>query len=165
MQTQERIPTPVSPPATLLYNDECSVCRAVAGWIRASMAPPPAPPSLVVQPIGDDPDALRALLADLDIWDAYATIHLLMPDGSMKLGGGAVAEVLRRLPATHALGGIFDVAVGGVRPLQMLLNGAYTVLADARPLLGCESRGTTSGWVRSTAARAPARDGDTQNAG
>jgi hypothetical protein len=37
---------------------------------------------------------------DLDIWDAYETIHVMMPDGSMKLGGEAVAEVLRNLPNT-----------------------------------------------------------------
>ena len=37
----------------------------------------------------------------LDIWDAYATIHLLMPDGSMRLGGEAVAEVLTLLQEFH----------------------------------------------------------------
>jgi hypothetical protein len=40
--------------------------------------------SIVVRPIGQDPDELRALNQGLNIWDAYATIHLLMPDGSMK---------------------------------------------------------------------------------
>jgi hypothetical protein len=54
----------------------------------------------VERPIGDDPEALLSLNPDLDIWGAYATIHLLMPDGSMKLGGEAVAEVLRNLPTT-----------------------------------------------------------------
>jgi hypothetical protein len=66
--------------------------------------------SLIVQPIGDDPDALLALHPDLDIWDAYETIHLLMPDGSMKLGGEAVAEVLRSLPNTKWFAGCFASA-------------------------------------------------------
>lgn len=49
--------------------------------------------------------ALRSPNPDPDIWDAYATIHLLMPDGSMKLGGKAVAEVLRICPARDGLPG------------------------------------------------------------
>ena len=50
---------------------------------------------LLVRPIGDEPEALLALRPGLDIWDAYATIHLLMPDGTMRLGGEAVAEAKR----------------------------------------------------------------------
>jgi hypothetical protein len=56
---------------------------------------------LAARAIGNDRAELCTLNANLDIWDAYATIHLLMPDGSMKTGGEAVAEVLRRLPATE----------------------------------------------------------------
>jgi hypothetical protein len=57
---------------------------------------------------------------DLDIWDAYANIHLLMPDGSMKLGGEAVAEVLRRLPRSKWLARSFGVSIFGFRPFQVL---------------------------------------------
>ena len=55
---------------------------------------------------------------DLDIWDAYATIHVLMPDGSMKLGGEAVAEVLRDLRNTKWFAWIFAVSMFGFRPFQ-----------------------------------------------
>ena len=85
---------------------------------------------------------------DLDIWDAYATIHLVMPDGSMKLGGEAVAEVLRNLENTKWFAWMFAVSLFGVRPFQILLNLAYAVLASIRPLLGCESCGTPSVWMR-----------------
>jgi hypothetical protein len=103
--------------------------------------------SLIVRPIGNDPDALLALHPDLDIWDAYETIHPLMPDGSMKLGGEAVAEVLRSLPNTKRFAGSFAVSIFGFQPFQMILNMSYAILADVRPLFGCESCGTPS-WLR-----------------
>ena len=102
----------------------------------------------IEQPIGDDPDALRALNPDLDIWAAYATVHLLMPDGSMRMGGEAVAEVLRRIPATQWLSRSFSLRIFGFRPFQLLLNLSYTILADVRPLFGCESCGMPSIWLR-----------------
>ncbi len=131
----------------LLFNDECSVCRRIGNWVKRSAQSKTGEAALIEQPIGDDPVALRALNPDLDIWDAYETIHLLMPDGSMKLGGEAVAEVLRLLPNTGWFAGCFAVSLFGVRPFQMCLNVAYTILADVRPLFGCESCGTPK-WVK-----------------
>jgi predicted DCC family thiol-disulfide oxidoreductase YuxK len=133
----------------LLYNDECAVCRAIAHWVQTSAPRGTHEANLVERPIGDDPEALRALNPGLDIWDAYATIHLLMPDGSMKLGGEAVAEVLRRLPVTAWMTPAFGLGVFGVRPFQALLDGGYFVLSETRPILGCESCGTPNPWVRS----------------
>jgi predicted DCC family thiol-disulfide oxidoreductase YuxK len=132
----------------LLFNDECGVCRRIAGWVERSGQSEATGPSIVERPIGDDPEALRSLNPDLDIWDAYATIHLLMPDGSMKRGGEAVAEVLRSLPNTRWFAWIFAVSLFGFRPFQMMLNAAYAILADIRPLFGCESCGTPSVWTR-----------------
>src|SRR5271165_7229389 len=114
----------------LLFNDECGVCRHIAHWVKKSAQGPSGETSVIVQPIGDDPEALRSLNPDLDIWDAYATIHLLMPDGSMKLGGEAVAEVFRNLPNTQWFAWSFALSVYGFRPFQMILNIAYTILAD-----------------------------------
>jgi predicted DCC family thiol-disulfide oxidoreductase YuxK len=131
----------------LLFNDECAVCRRIGDWVQKSAQSSSGQTSLIVQPIGDDPDALLALHPDLDIWDAYETIHLLMPDGSMKLGGEAVAEVLRKLPATKWFAGSFALSIFGFRPFQTILNVSYAVLADVRPLFGCESCGTPS-WLR-----------------
>ena len=131
----------------LLFNDECAVCRRIGHWVQKSAQSSSGTTSLIVQPIGDDPDALLALHPDLDIWDAYETIHLLMPDGSMKLGGEAVAEVLRSLPNTKWFAGCFAVSIFGFQPFQMTLNLSYTILADVRPLFGCESCGTPS-WLR-----------------
>jgi hypothetical protein len=70
-----------------------------------------------------------------------------MPDGSMKLGGEAVAEVLRRLPNAKWFAGCFTVSIFGFQPFQMILNMSYAILADVRPIFGCESCGTPS-WLR-----------------
>ena len=82
----------------LLFDDECAVCRHIARWVQKLARTKSGETSIIERPIGNDPELLRSLNPDLDIWDAYATIHVLMPDGSMKLGGEAVAEVLRNLP-------------------------------------------------------------------
>jgi len=133
---------------TLLFNDECAVCRLIAHWVLRSAERKVGGASIIVQPIGSDPLILRTMNPDLDIWDAYANIHLLMPDGSMRTNGEAVAETLRNLPNMRWLAGSFNVRVLGRRPFQAMLNGAYTVLADLRPLLGCESCGIPPPWLR-----------------
>ena len=131
----------------LLFDDECGVCRFIARQVRKA-AGNPATATLIIQPIGADPQALRSINPGLDIWAAYATIHVVMPDGTMKLGGEAVAEVLRRLAATAWLAGVFSIKIFGARPFQSMLNMAYTILADVRPLFGCESCGAPAGWLR-----------------
>jgi predicted DCC family thiol-disulfide oxidoreductase YuxK len=132
----------------LLFNDECAVCRSIGHWVQKSAQNKSGKTSISVRPIGDDPKALRLLNPELDIWDAYATIHVLMPDGSMKVGGEAVAEVLRNLSNTKWFGWIFAISIFGFRPFQLVLNVAYVILADVRPLFGCESCGKPSFWVR-----------------
>jgi predicted DCC family thiol-disulfide oxidoreductase YuxK len=132
----------------LLFNDECAVCRRIGNWVKKSAVDKSGNASMVVRPIGDDPEALRSLNPELDIWDAYATIHILMPDGSMKVGGEAVAEVLRDLRNTKWFAWIFAINIFGFRPFQMVMNVAYVILADVRPFFGCESCGKPSFWVR-----------------
>ena len=132
----------------LLFDGECGVCRRIASWVQKSERGKSGGTSIIERPIGEDPEALRSLNPDLDIWDAYATIHLLMPDGTMKLGGEAVAEVLRHLPGTQWFTWTFAFSVFGFHPFQAVVNLAYTILADIRPLFGCESCGTPSRWIR-----------------
>lgn len=143
--------TPTQP--ILLFDGECAVCRYIGRWVQKSSRSKSDEASIVERPIGDDPEELRSLNPQLDIWDAYATIHVLMPDGSMKLGGEAVAEVLRNLPNTRWFAWLFSVGAFGFRPFQTILNVGYVALADVRPLLGCESCGTSNVLVRSLASR------------
>jgi predicted DCC family thiol-disulfide oxidoreductase YuxK len=132
----------------LLFDDECNVCRHIAAWVTRSAQTKAGPSSLVVQPIGEDPQVLERLSPGLSIWDAYATIHIVMPDGSVKIGGEAVAEVFRNLPRTRRLAKIFSVSLFGFRPFQKILNLSYLLLADIRPILGCESCGAPKPWVK-----------------
>lgn len=140
------IPSKIVP--ILLFNDECGVCRRIAHWVKESTQTRSGETSMIVRPIGEDPEELRLLNPTLSIWDAYATIHLLMPDGSMKLGGEAVATVLRRLPRTRWFTSVFGISVLGCRPFQAILNLAYAILSDVRPIFGCESCGEPSPWMR-----------------
>jgi len=119
----------------LLFNDECAVCRRIARWVAKSSGSDAAEATIVERPIGDDPDALLSLNPNLNIWAAYAR-------------GEAVAEVLRHLPNTQWIAQYLSVTIFGIRPFQSLLDVAYAVLADVRPLLGCESCGTPSVWLR-----------------
>lgn len=132
----------------LLFDGGCAVCGHIAQWVQRSARTPSGGTAILVRPVGNDPAELRRLNPDLDIWDAYAKSHLLMPDGSMKIGGEAIAEVLRRLPATKWFAWCFAIGIFGVRPFQLLLNLAYTILDDVRPVLGCGSCGTPAFWVR-----------------
>ena len=133
--------------AILLYNSDCSVCRKISSWVIANDAVSAGGGDRIDErPIGHDPAALTAIHPDLDIWQAYETIHLVMPDGTIKKGGEAVAEVLRRLPDTSWMTGLLDVSVGGWRPFQSLLNLGYATLDRIRPALGCESCGTPAPW-------------------
>jgi predicted DCC family thiol-disulfide oxidoreductase YuxK len=102
----------------LLFNDECSICRMISGWVRRSAESRAGGSSIIVRPIGVDPLFLRTLNPELDIWDAYANIHLLMPDGSMKINGEAVAETLRNLPSTSWFSASFNWRIFGRRPLR-----------------------------------------------
>jgi len=137
----QKQPKPTPPLPILLFNDECAVCRHIGHWVQRSAQRASGDPAIIVQPIGDNPATLRSLNPDLDIWDAYATIHILMPDGSMRLGGEAVAQVLRILPTTKWFAWCFDTSIFGFRPFQVVLNVAYAILSDVRPLFGCESCG------------------------
>jgi predicted DCC family thiol-disulfide oxidoreductase YuxK len=132
---------------TLLFDGECAVCRRIGGWVKKSSENRAGESTLVERPIGNDPAELRRLNPQLDIWDAYAVIHLLMPDGSMKEGGEAVAEVLRSLPNCRWFAWSFGVSCFGFRPFQWVLNMAYATLSELRPLFGCESCGTPSAWM------------------
>jgi hypothetical protein len=42
----------------------------------------------------------------------------------------------------------FGLSFFGFRPFQIILNIGYDMLADIRPLLGCESCGIPSPWVK-----------------
>jgi len=132
----------------LLFDGACAVCDRIGHWVQKAAHPRSGMATLEARAIGNDPTELRTLNPNLDIWDAYAIIHLLMPDGSMKTGGEAVAEVFRRLPATRWFAWCFAISLFGFKPFQQLLNLGYVILDDVRPIFGCDSCGTQRAWVK-----------------
>jgi predicted DCC family thiol-disulfide oxidoreductase YuxK len=136
----------------LLYDGECGVCRRIAHWVEKSARNKSGETRIILMPIGDDPEALKLINPSLNIWDAYATKYLIMPDASMKTGGEAVTAVFLILPNTKWFAWCFALSIFGFRPFQMILNFAYAILDDIRPIFGCESCGTPSSWVRPIAA-------------
>jgi predicted DCC family thiol-disulfide oxidoreductase YuxK len=138
----QRVENAVRPPdgrPILLYNAMCETCAAISNWIKKNDAS--GRDLIDERPLGGDPSALQALHPDLDIWKAYERIHVLMPNGEIKTGGAAIAEVLKRLDATQWFAWVFDVGVGGVKPFLWALEGGYRVLDAIRPALGCSSCG------------------------
>jgi predicted DCC family thiol-disulfide oxidoreductase YuxK len=136
----------------LLFDGACAVCDRIGQWVEKDAHKGTGLPRLDARAIGNDPVELRTLNPNLDIWDAYAIIHLLMPDGSMKTGGEAVAEVLRRLPATQWFAWCFAISLFGFKPFQQLLSLGYIILDDVRPLFGCASCGKQRAWVKQIAS-------------
>ena len=132
----------------LLFDDECAVCRRMANWVRAIARNARGEATIDVRPIGEDPEALRRLDPTLDIWQVYARSHLLMPDGSVRVAGEAVAEVFRRSPGMAWCAWLFSVRVFKVRPFQRLLDLGYVILSDVRPIFGCKSCGAPALWAR-----------------
>lgn len=137
------VPPPSAEPKldrpVLLFNDQCQVCRIISSWVKRQDAS--GRDLIDERPIGDDPDALAAIHPELDIWAAYERIHVVMPNGELKTGGAAIAEVLKRLPATGWFAGVFELELFGKKPLLAGLELAYQILDKARPALGCESCG------------------------
>jgi predicted DCC family thiol-disulfide oxidoreductase YuxK len=123
----------------LLFNEECGACRRIARWVRNAAPSKAGGVSILERPIGHDPKALHSLRSDLSIRKAHAALHVVMPDGTVKLDGEAVAEVLRHLPSTKWFAWIFSIGVAGFRPFQMLLNMAYAILVRVRPILAIGS--------------------------
>ena len=52
------------PEPILLFNDECAVCRHIGHWVQRSAQGKSGETSIIVQPIGDDPERLRSLNPD-----------------------------------------------------------------------------------------------------
>ena len=63
----------------LLYDRGYATYSRIAQWVRRSASGGSGTPQIVVRPVGDDPAELRRLNPELDIWDAYAVSHVIMP--------------------------------------------------------------------------------------
>jgi predicted DCC family thiol-disulfide oxidoreductase YuxK len=123
----------------LLFNGQCETCKVLSAWVKKQDAK--GEDLIDERPIPSKPEALARLNPDLDLWTVHEDIHLLLPDGTVKKGGEAIAEVLKALPNTGWYTWAFDVSVLGMKPGLAALQAGYKVLDAIRPALGCTSCG------------------------
>jgi hypothetical protein len=123
-----------------------SVARALSGDSLAVDTQGATSPAQTHSP-GRRAGAIRAGSAG-ELTSAPRIYKGMAVEKALATNGEAVAETLRSLPNTRWLARSFNVRLFGRRPCQAMLNGAYTVLADLRPLLGCESCGISPPWLR-----------------
>jgi predicted DCC family thiol-disulfide oxidoreductase YuxK len=114
-------------PAVLIYDGECSMCRASALWVmRLAMASH----ALEILPCRSEPR--RARFPQVAEQACLTAMQLVLPDGRVLAGADAVPELLRRIRGLAWLAGLF--ALPGVRPLA---RGFYAWVARTRFRLSC----------------------------
>jgi predicted DCC family thiol-disulfide oxidoreductase YuxK len=115
--------------AVLVYDGECSLCRASALWLmRRALAG--GSESLEILPCGSP--LRRARYPQISDEACRAAMQLVLPGGGVRSGADAVPEILARIPRWRWLGRLLDLP--GARALR---RRAYAWIARHRMQLGC----------------------------
>jgi predicted DCC family thiol-disulfide oxidoreductase YuxK len=117
----------------LIYDDECSMCRASALWLmRRALAG--GARDLEILPCRSPVRRERyPFIADET---CMAAMQLVLPDGRVLAGADAAPEILRRIPRWRWLAALF--ALPFARPFA---RRVYTWIARNRMRLSCGLRG------------------------
>jgi predicted DCC family thiol-disulfide oxidoreductase YuxK len=119
----------VTPRAVLIYDGDCSMCRASALWLmRRALAG--GATTLEVMPCRSP--ARRARFPQIDDATCMAAMQLVLPDGRVLGGADAVPEILERIPRWRWLRRLFEAP--GVRPMS---RRVYAWIARNRMKLSC----------------------------
>jgi predicted DCC family thiol-disulfide oxidoreductase YuxK len=78
-------------PVPLIYDADCPVCRAAAGWVRRNAVVPDAFEYLPCRSV--DTRSRFPAIAEAACLQA---MHLVLPDGTILAGENALPEILRR---------------------------------------------------------------------
>jgi predicted DCC family thiol-disulfide oxidoreductase YuxK len=113
----------VSVAVTVLYDDDCGLCRAI---VRALMALDRAGTLRFVALQSTEAEALTPWLSDEQ---REASVHAVLRSGEVLAGGAAAAPVLRDLPGGAPLARLAE-------RLPTLTERGYRVVADNRTALG-----------------------------
>jgi predicted DCC family thiol-disulfide oxidoreductase YuxK len=117
------------PPAVLIYDGDCSMCRASALWLmRRALAGGAS--ELELLPCRST--ARRSRYPHITDEACLTAMQLALPDGRILSGADAVPEILDRIPRWRWLGRVFDLP--GARPLA---RRAYGWIARNRMKLSC----------------------------
>lgn len=113
-------------PATMLYDADCGLCTAAAGWL-GRRAPAARLRILRLASAAADP-WLAPLVAGRDL---ARTLHLVTADGEVLTGAGAVLAAGRAAPRWGAVARLGDHRVG-----RALLEPTYRLIAANRHRIG-----------------------------
>ena len=113
--------------ATLIYDAECSVCRASARWLmrRASSSG-----QLEILPCRSG--VRRQRFPHVAEEQCMTAMQLVLPDGRVLGGADAVPELMRRIRGWGWVAGVFSIP--GVRPIG---RRVYAWVARNRMKISC----------------------------
>lgn len=119
-----------APPAVLIYDAECPMCRASALWLmRLALSRR----QLEILPCRSPLRAER--YPQIGEQACLTAMQLVLPDGRVLAGADAVPELLRRIRGLGWLAGLF--ALPGMRPLA---RRVYGWIARNRMRISCAMR-------------------------
>ena len=128
--------SPAAGPVVLVYDGDCSMCRASAFWLlRRAMAG--GARDLELLPCRSP--ARRARYPQISDEACLTAMQLVLPDGRVLAGADAVPDILRRIPRWRWLAHFF--ALPGIRPLA---RRVYAWIARNRMRLSCAVGGRPS---------------------
>jgi predicted DCC family thiol-disulfide oxidoreductase YuxK len=117
------------PPAVLIYDGDCSMCRAGALWLmRRALAG--GARDLEILPCRSP--LRRERFPSVADAACMAAMQLVLSDGRVLAGADAVPEILRRIPRWRWVAGFF--ALPGAR---LLARHVYAWIARNRMRLSC----------------------------
>lgn len=119
--------------ATLIYDGECSLCRASALWIMRRAL---SSGTLEILPCASR--VRRTRFPHVTEEACLTAMQLVLPDGRVLAGADAVPELLRRIRGWGWVAAVF--ALPGVRPMA---RRVYAWVARNRMRISCGARRVT----------------------
>jgi len=116
-----------TPPAVLVYDGECAMCRASALWVMRLALRGGA---LEILPCRSAPR--RARFPHITDAQCMTAMQLVLPDGRVLAGADAMPELLRRVPRWRWVAALFTLP--GMRPLARVV---YAWIARHRMRVSC----------------------------
>jgi predicted DCC family thiol-disulfide oxidoreductase YuxK len=113
-------------PTTLLYDPDCGICVATAGWLRERVAGDRLRPLPLTQAAEDV--AVGELVEGRPLVES---LHAVLPDGGVVRGGRAVLAAGRLVPHWNVLATLFHHRLG-----HALLEPVYRAVSRHRRRIG-----------------------------
>jgi predicted DCC family thiol-disulfide oxidoreductase YuxK len=95
-------------PAVLIYDGECPVCVNAVEWIRGRARPG------AFEFLSCHSEELAKSYPSIERTACLQAMHLVLPDGTVRIGGRAVPEILRRLRGCRWAAALFRLPGAGM---------------------------------------------------